>query len=827
MIRQKPALRYCGVTIELEYPGRFDTKELIAGPSAYLLSEALGPLKLNRYAFDIRTKDCKEPYCDGTRVIVACGATSLSKVGFPHTRINTLRGTPFTSSVCETLHDGLVYIPTYHPQDATDRKGYELTLNPYAAAALGIDDGDSSNEDDDGDEDVKDMGKTARRNYKFWFIQDITKAVDIARNGYRPNRATYHTSLSIHEILGHLRRAGAGTESSTLYFDIETERTTGRITCFGFSYDAKDIYVVPIIDYRGQSVWRLETSAEIFLALAYAFSRCTVVAHNGSFDLFMTTWRYKIPPPLQDKIYDTMLAQARMHVDVEKSLGHCISQYTHQPYHKDEGFAYPTNITQYERFLLYNAKDVEGTALIHQRQLELLKADPGLAASVEQANALVRPLLLKSLRGLKLDTEKLCKKIDELNSRAGWLIQNVLCKLAGEHINPRSPQKVAELLYTKFNLPKPTDPNISLTGKGTLYKLALKYPIPTLPVIHHTRRCLREAGHLSAKLWRDSHTTCFYAITGTKTFRLSSRKLLSVFGTNLQNWSKKMRALVIAGSGYKLIQVDQSGAEALIVAYIAPTGRYRDLFIHKVSPHVYFGLYAFPQVWKAELGYDITYLYDYSIAECKADKRWSEISKCIKATDNNPSATRYYYFQKQINHSSNYDITAPQFALNLLEKSEGEVSLPVSECDRLLGIYHTLYPEIRGGFHAYVKQQLQTRVLRNMFGYPRHFYGMVDDKSVIKDAYSWIPQSTVGCITGKADCDLQLRIDRKELDFLEVWQNNHDSLLARCREEDVKRTAEVMQKAMNIQMTNHRGEVFSMRSEASVGDNWYEMEELK
>ena len=592
-----------------------------------------------------------------------------------------------------------------------------------------------------------------------------------------------------------------------------------------------------------------------------------------------------------------------------------------------------------------------------------------------------------------------------------------------------------------------------------------------------------------------------------------------------------MRGLVRPHPGCVLVQVDQSGAEALIVAYIAPPGRYRDLFIHKVSPHVYFGLFAFPEVWKAELGFDITYLHGLPIAAVKGDSRWGEISRCIKASDNNPPNRRYYYFQKQINHcvkagykvltpagweliesnpktilcfdpltdqssfqdvvrwnnfdysgtlftfcgkectqevtpnhtiaywsngkmhtdtaskfsrkfrgssfkvatktvggcdiknellslvlalqadghihkecnrwtfrfgkerkiirlkailnslaiayneildtdlyiklvvipdnrvydyldkstkqfkfsafinlsancrehicrevfqwdgqdlaglcgyqtvyrttckhnaeviytilrisgwgstinrleeyytvsrnireytkittvhacdyigtvhcpqtstgffivqspdgkisvtgnSSNYGIKAQRFAANLLEKSEGQVHLPVHECDRLLKLYHGLYPEITRGFQGYVKDQLFTyKTLRNLFGYPRRFYGWVEgDDTILKDAFSWIPQSTVGCITGLADSALQERIDSGELTNLAVWQNNHDSLLVECPADQYKEVARVVCDAMNIKMKNHRGEEFAMRSEASVGEDWYHMEEIK
>lgn len=106
--------------------------------------------------------------------------------------------------------------------------------------------------------------------------------------------------------------------------------------------------------------------------------------------------------------------------------------------------------------------------------------------------------------------------------------------------------------------------------------------------------------------------------------------------------------------------------------------------------------------------------------------------------------------------------------------------------------------------------------------------GVVEgDDTILKDAFSWIPQSTVGCITGLADSALQERIDSGELTNLAVWQNNHDSLLVECPADQYKEVARVVCDAMNIKMKNHRGEEFAMRSEASVGEDWYHMEEIK
>jgi len=101
--------------------------------------------------------------------------------------------------------------------------------------------------------------------------------------------------------------------------------------------------------------------------------------------------------------------------------------------------------------------------------------------------------------------------------------------------------------------------------------------------------------------------------------------------------------------------------------------------------------------------------------------------------------------------------------------------------------------------------------------------------TVKKDAFSWIPQSTVGCITCRADSELQAEIDCSPPDTVpfEILQNNHDSLLALTPLGTEAATAKRIRAAMNQRMVNHRGEEFFMKSEATSGPDWYEQEPIK
>jgi len=816
-VRNPPRLKYIGLTAILSHPGRFDTRELVSALGGKLWGEAFQGLGCNRLNVDIRTLDEKAPLLPETKVVLLCGSTTLGLIGQQSTRMNELRGSPFQ-------YNGMTFIPTYHPQDATDKQAYEQRLNPQY----------NDGEEDEGEDDAsvgKDHGKTSRANYAFWHYSDLRKAVGIARNGLHTNVCEYTILNDPAETLLQLQKIQSG---SNFYLDIETDPSTFQITAFAFSVDAKRVWIFPFFNWTGGLVGTFAGQALMMRELANTMSRTRVVCHNALFDLFILMWKYKIPPPPQAQIYDTMIAHHRMYIGREKSLGHCVSFYTHQPYHKDEAIFRPTNPTQFKQFLLYNGKDVETMALVHQQQA-IHAASLGAERSIADGCALIRPLLAKTYRGLLVDEPKWCARIDELRGKSEWFEKNVLPKLADGKLNPRSPDQVSSWLYEKHSFPRPVG-NDSLTGKRQLYKLLLKYDIPLIRTVLACRKWSKEAGQLQFRLWRQHYATCSYTLTKVKTFRLSSRALFAMrgkkesgWGTNLQNWNKKTRQLIIPHPGNVFVQVDQAGAEAKIVAYYAPSGRYRDLFTYGVKPHTYLALHLFKPVWEEKLGEPIDRFLTCPIAELRNQPRWKELEGFVKASDNDIPARRYYFMAKCTCHSGNYDVREREFVMSILERSEGEVVIPLKDGERFLAVYRQeLFPEIQNGFQAYVRQcMLRDRVLRNAFDYPYHI--MVDkiETSDYKHYYAWIPQSTVGTITNLADCEIQEKLDSGEYRDFAVVQNNHDSLLFETPQGNEAVVAQIAQKHLNRRMVNPWGEEYFMGSEASVGPNWYNMKELK
>ena len=350
-----------------------------------------------------------------------------------------------------------------------------------------------------------------------------------------------------------------------------------------------------------------------------------------------------------------------------------------------------------------------------------------------------------------------------------------------------------------------------------------------------------------------------YKLSGAKSFRRSSSKMLGGRGSNLQNIEKSMRAVYIPdGFSEELkgrceyfletgdltvfteeelvnlrcfVNRDQAGAEALIVAYECEPLDYRKLFIHGVKPHVYVALKLFVDTWKEKIKEyhvdvstdDIDILATTPIDRLKENTAWKPIDTLIKSSDNWTLSQRYYYLAKQTCHSANYGIEAGMFQMNLLEKSGGKIVIPREEAARFLETYRGLFPEIPERNNRIRRQVDSTKVLYNLFGFPYQITNYNITEATYKEYYAWSAQSTVGEITRIAISDLQEYIEREKLkwDFL---QDNHDSYLVQCPLTDVQKCSSKMETFMNQELTSPvDGVKFRMKTECQVGFNFAPM----
>ena len=780
-------------------PSRFDRAQLLSGYAGQTFYNALMPIP--RQAVDIVLADALDKgevnIREGTKVVLLLGQDALDMFKRGVT-IDEQRGCPF-------VEDGVTYVATYEPQEAVDRMAY---FNPNDVA------------DGKGGDDKGWHGKTRRPNRKFWLGRDVKKAVAYLKVPPVITVAEHLLWPRADEVIKLLTSA----KNKTLYFDVETNREL-EMTCFGFSFDAERAWCVPMVTSPWAGYY-YEDTPRILRALAVAFRDNTVVIHNALFDLFVLAYKYGIPAP--PSVYDTMLAHHRLFPEVEKSLGHCISLYTDQPYHKNEGVFEPKNHNQTIQLYEYNAKDVISLALL-KPNIDETSENFKAVDSIAQVNASVTPYLTATLQGIRYADDKL-HDIVAHNDRYQMQLLRFMRLLTGGELNPNSPKQVASYLYGRLRYNKPErDP----TNEKTLLQVQLKYPEnPIISIILRYRTTAKESGQLKFPPWEGlaakpldhKRITTAYNLAGTTSYRLSSRRLLNEWGTNVQNFPKKLRKLFIADPDKVFVQADQAGAEALIVSYLCRAGNFRRLFLNNVKSHVYVAMRLFEDVWAAELGCSIKDYCAASVEELVKLPRWTELRDLISSSDDWSADKRYYFMAKMVCHASNYGMKAPTFRVNVLQKSGGAVNLSHKQATYFLATYHTLFPEIRKWHNDTVAELKRTKILRNLFGYPRMFTQPIE-ASMYKEAFAFVPQSTVGCITNLAFTDLYNNPRIQEL-HADVLQNNHDSVLLQCYDRDAQEVAEIACTALNREMVSPQGETFKMRSEAMLGPNWGDMKNV-
>jgi hypothetical protein len=362
--------------------------------------------------------------------------------------------------------------------------------------------------------------------------------------------------------------------------------------------------------------------------------------------------------------------------------------------------------------------------------------------------------------------------------------------------------------------------------------------------------------------------TCLYKLAGPKTFRRSSTGLLEkkfildgkivekAWGTNLQNLEKSIRGIYYP-DGFSealtekclywlktgetdiftpseleclrvFLQADQSGAEALVVAYECWAGDYRKLFENNVKPHVYVAMKLFKDIWTRKMkekgglieDFDIESISSTSIPQLKLNPFWKDLDLLIKSSDNWPLSERYYYFAKQTCHSANYDIQTNTFQLNVLEKSGGKVNIPHKEAERFLITYRSLFPEIPERNQAIERQVREHRMLFNLFGHPYIITDWHLEDRNMKEYYAWSAQSTVGEITRTAYCNLYEYIRDSHL-YWDILADTHDSYLSQCPLVDIEICAKKMQEFLGQEFSSPvDGARFKMKSEVNIGFNW-------
>lgn len=308
-----------------------------------------------------------------------------------------------------------------------------------------------------------------------------------------------------------------------------------------------------------------------------------------------------------------------------------------------------------------------------------------------------------------------------------------------------------------------------------------------------------------------------YKITGTRSFRLGASMWFDEFGVQLQNPGRSIIEIYAAPPGRVIVQADQAGAEALIVAYESKPGNYRDLFINGIKPHTFLALHIFwasrPD-WFEGLKTSCAQILSLSPAGLKAlGDDWKTLDSRIKSSD------MEYSVGKRTAHARSYRMGGKTFRLANLKQSHGTLVLSYTECVKFLEQFDKLFPEViewQSEIEYLVKSR---RILFNKFGYPREFNRIITD-SYIREAISWVPQSTVGVLTHKAYINVQSLIERDCRTQWDLVSNKHDSLAVECPQTDATDVARLLLSELQHKFVGRDGVEYRMGAEIQVGQNW-------
>lgn len=414
-------------------------------------------------------------------------------------------------------------------------------------------------------------------------------------------------------------------------------------------------------------------------------------------------------------------------------------------------------------------------------------------------------------RGVLVDQERLTAFISHLEGELSTSCQKIEQQI-GLRVVPKQPKgtktpagtlnlsSVPQLKAVlkdvlKIELKKDWKTKEESTGEEALNEAYAKTSNPALKEILRVRELNKIKGTYASATLLDSTLYTSYAVTGTVTGRRASRETIftsekgHAIGTNVQNLpkqselGKRFRECIIARPGKIFVSCDQVQAEDWIVCGIIAdvSGKTEGLqeLLKGVDRHKRLA----------------TQIFQKPEAECG-------------------KGTMFRFMGKKTRHAGNYGMKAPKMAVELAKEG---FSLGVKYCETLLERFHAYEPEIRNSFQHWVEDCIRiSRILRTPIGRERYFFGLrpdADNSKIFKEAFSYIPQSTVGDNTGLA----VLFCEQHEPGF--VIMDGHDSVSLEVNDsfEDILNAIQLLQSAFDRTITFPKGTQIKIPVEFEIG----------
>jgi DNA polymerase I len=395
--------------------------------------------------------------------------------------------------------------------------------------------------------------------------------------------------------------------------------------------------------------------------------------------------------------------------------------------------------SQMERDWVYNGLDCCVTA-------ECLAAmepqlDHHTSATYAFSRALQGPALEMSLRGVRVDRQRLSEVVDDFYEKIDFLERNlsriVLEGVGMAGFNWRSPDDRATLFYDRLGIPPIKNKGRITTDRAAREKME-SYTIAR-PIITHMNAIAdlaEKIKKLKTTVDPDGRIRTTYNIAGTNTGRFSSSA--SAFGTggNLQNVEESLRSIFIADPGMKFAKCDAKSGESYIVGAV-----------------------------EGKLFNDWTYLDAIESGDihtavarlCWPSAGWTGNISADKDLAGRPLYRHHSYRQiaKKLGHASNYGGQP-----TTLSKQSG---LPIEVVTQFQPKYFSAFPAHQQWQSSVDSALRRTGHLITLTGRKRWFMGRRNDPDVLREAIAYDPQGSLADIVNRA--------------MLHIWRQNYTTLM--------------------------------------------------
>lgn len=625
------------------------------------------------------------------------------------------------------------------------------------------------------------------------FNMDIRKFKRLLNGEYTPVEVETHVARTLDDVRAIFDECRAAREVS-----LDIEHLNAETACVGFATDTRKGYVLPFYNTE-RNLWTIEEELWIRNNLSELLKTCKVIGQNISSDLCWLWFKDRI------RIYnvtgDTLLAHHALYSTLPHNLGFLCSQYTWQPFYKDDGKDWTTK-GDIEEYWKYNAKDTTQTLYIHRLLVSALER-AGLSDLYNNHILRVLPHLCRAtIVGIEIDRRRKAVLDRYYTAQFNKKRRDIIdfAKFSHTHrvgeelvdFNPSSPSQVAELLYTVYKCPVVKGDSTDIHTLNKLESLNTvdndaKEFISKLKTFRKDQKFL--STYVRTPIDDDGKFRAHYYQFGTTTApgRLSSGGNQWGTASNIQNQPVLSRQMFVCPKGWSFVYIDLSKAEARYVGWDANIGSWKDEFERERAGE------------------------DFDCHRSLAARVFNTPYEMVPTKDYNADGSpTIRYLGKRARHGLNYRMMPFTFA--------ERVGIPISLAETVYNSYHKDAPEIQRWWKALEKEVRDSKsstgigTLYNVVGRRLAILGPLDDKS-LKSIVAFKPQSSIG--------DWLLRawyLCHEDKDWPAtalIVLNVHDSLTAICIDDDVRTVARILVKYASDPMVI-KGEELIIPSDCKV-----------